>query len=444
MSDFVMPSLGADMESAKVSEWLVKPGDAVKKGDVVAVVETHKGAIEVEIFQEGTIAELCAKEGDDVPVGGLLARLSGPGEAIAAKPAAAPAPAAEVPAPPKARPAEAKPEALPAPPAPAPAPPEVRPAAEARPEAPPTPPAPPPAPPLPSAAEGARAKVSPAARRRAAELGIDADALSGTGIDGSVTLADVELAAQTHAAPAPAARAPAAEEPAPPRKARGGFDPTEMRKAIAAAMSRSKREIPHYYLTSTIDLGNAITWLERYNEDKTPDLRLLPAVLLLKATALALSETPQLNGFWEEDAFRPGPGIHVGWAISLRGGGLVAPAIHDTDKKTLPELMAALRDIVGRARSGGLRSSELMDPTVTITSLGEQGADAVIGVIYPPQVAIIGFGRIAERPWIVGGRVKKRPLVSISLAADHRASDGHTGGMLLDAIDRLLQEPDKL
>lgn len=415
MTDFVMPSLGADMESAKVSEWLVKPGDPVKKGDVVAVVDTHKGAIEVEIFQEGTIAELCAKEGDNVPVGGLLARLLLPGEIAAARPAAPPAPA-KVP------------------------PPEARPVAEA-PPAPPRP-APPPAPPPPSAAEGARAKVSPAARRRAVELGIDADALAGTGIDGSVTLADVELAAQTHAAPA--APAPAAEKPAPPRKARGGFDPTEMRKAIAAAMSRSKREIPHYYLTSTIDLGNALTWLERYNEDKTPDLRLLPAVLLLKATALALIETPQLNGFWEEDAFRSGPGIHIGWAISLRGGGLVAPAIHDTDKKTLPELMAALRDIVGRARSGGLRSSELMDPTVTVTSLGERGADAVIGVIYPPQVAIVGFGRIAERPWIAGGRVKKRPLVSISLAADHRASDGHTGGMLLDAIDRLLQEPDKL
>lgn len=416
MTDFVMPSLGADMESARLTEWLVKPGAAVKKGDVVAIVETHKGAIEVEIFHAGTVAELIAQEGDDVPVGGLLARIAAPGEVAVppavAKPAVPPLEAAPPPV------VEPKPEprAAPAPPPPASPP---RPAVQ-----PPT---------------GVRAKVSPVARRRAAELGIDPDTLPGTGIDGSVTLADVELAARARAAPA---EPPA--EAAAPRKARGGFDPAEMRKAIAAAMGRSKREIPHYYLTSTIDISTALAWLEKHNADKTPDQRLLPAVLLLKAAALALRETPQLNGFWENDAFRPGPGIHVGWAIALRGGGLVAPAIHDADRKPLPELMEALRDLVARARSGGLRSSELTDPTVTVTSLGERGADSVIGVIYPPQVAIVGFGRIAERPWIAGGRVKKRPLVSVSLAADHRASDGHAGGQLLAAIDRLLQEPEKL
>ena len=425
MTDFLMPSLGADMESGKVVEWLVKPGATVKKGDVVAVIDTHKGAIEVEIFQEGVVSELCAKEGEDVPVGGLLARLAAPGEAP-------PPPAAKAP------PAEAPPAA--------PAPPAAKPVGPPPPTAKPVAP-PPMAKPIPSP-PGARAMVSPAARRRAAELGIDPDALAGTGIDGSVTLADVEAAPHgpARAAPAaPAAPAPTAEPAAPaPRKARAGFDPAEMRKAIAAAMGRSKREIPHYYLTSTVDLGRALSWLEDFNKDRPPDERLLPAALLLKAVALALREAPQLNGFWIDEGFRPGSGIHIGWAIALRGGGLVAPAIHDTDKKTLPELMAALRDLVGRARGGGLRSSELTDPTATVTSLGERGADAVIGVIYPPQVAIIGFGRIADRPWVADGRVKNRPLVSVSLAADHRASDGQTGGILLAVIDRLLQEPDKL
>lgn len=407
-----MPSLGADMESGTLVEWLVKPGSAVKKGDVVAVVETHKGAIEIEIFEEGVISELCIKEGEKVPVGALLARLTGSGQ----------------------RPAAPQPAAIEKPGAPAPQ--AVRPPEKPiAPETPSVPAAivPPPVAPALAAAE-MRAKVTPAARRRAAELGIDPATLKGTGIDGSVTLADVGAAT-------PAA---AAEPAAEPLRARGGFDPAQMRQAIATAMSRSKREIPHYYLSSTIDLGEATVWLERFNRDRDPAERLLPAVLLLKATARALGDAPQLNGFWENNAFRAGPGVHVGWAISLRGGGLVAPAIHDADKKKLPELMTALRDLVARARSGGLRSSELTDPTITVTSLGERGADSVIGVIYPPQVAIVGFGRITTRPWVADGRVKKRPVVDVSLAADHRASDGHTGGLLLSSLDRLLQKPEDL
>jgi pyruvate dehydrogenase E2 component (dihydrolipoamide acetyltransferase) len=279
-----------------------------------------------------------------------------------------------------------------------------------------------------------RAKVSPAARRRAAELGLGVDALPGSGADGAVTLADVERAAARPApVPPPAARSP-----------RGGFDPGLMRRAIAAAMGRSKREIPHYYLGTTIDFAAAAAWLDGYNAARDPADRLLPAVLLLKASAQALRDVPQLNGFWEGDAFRPGAGIHLGWAISLRGGGLVAPAIHDADRRSLPELMAALRDLVQRARSGGLRSSELTDPTITLTSLGDRGAESVFGVIYPPQVAIVGFGRVVQRPWVVDGALGVRPLVSATLAADHRASDGHVGGQLLAAIDRALQSPDTL
>jgi len=153
---------------------------------------------------------------------------------------------------------------------------------------------------------------------------------------------------------------------------------------------------------------------------------------------------PQLNGTYADDAFRPGDGVHPGWAISLRGGGLVAPAIRDADKRPLPELMAAMRDLVQRARGGGLRASEISSPTVTITSLGERSAESVTAIIYPPQVAIIGFGTIAVRPWVVDGQVAPRPLVAVSLAADHRATDGHTGARLLAAIERLLQEPEKL
>lgn len=217
-----------------------------------------------------------------------------------------------------------------------------------------------------------------------------------------------------------------------------------MRQAIAAAMGKSKREIPHYYLQSTIDFGAAQAWLDAHNAQVDAAQRLLPATLLLKAAALALREVPELNGFYEAQGFRAADGVHLGWAIALRGGGLVAPAIHHADRLDLPALMAALRDLVQRARSGGLRSSELTDPTVTVTSLGERGAESVLGVIYPPQVAIIGFGRVQPRPWVVQGQIAVRPLVQASLAADHRASDGHRGALLLAAIDRLLQSPQEL
>jgi pyruvate dehydrogenase E2 component (dihydrolipoamide acetyltransferase) len=418
MADFTMPALGADMETGRVVQWNVKPGDRVRPGDVVAVVETHKGAIDVECFLDGEIGEL-APLGEDLPVGSVLARVrtAGEGADAVADPAHSPAPAA----------APASAPALAHAPAGVPAhAPEPTLAAAPAPEA------------APRGEAAARARVTPVARRRAGELGLDADALAGTGPDGAVTLADVERAAALGVKRPGAARAEAA---ASPRAARGGFDPTQMRQAIAAAMGRSKREIPHYYLSTTVDFARAQAWLDAYNAERDPVDRLLPAALLLKASALALVQVPQLNGFHENGVFRAGAGVHVGWAIALRGGGLVAPAVHDADRLPLPALMAALRDLVQRARAGGLRSSELTDPTVTVTSLGERGAESVYGVIYPPQVAIVGFGRVVERPAVVDGQVVARPQVTVTLAADHRASDGHLGGQLLAAIDRALQSP---
>lgn len=368
-----MPALGADMESGKVVQWRVRPGDRVHPGDVVAVVETHKGAIDVEIFLDGVIDEL-APLGVPLLVGARLAVVRAP-EADA-----------------------------------------------------PLPPGPP------AGAVPAEPRMSPAARARARQLGIAPGTLGGTGPDGTVLLADVEAAAR---------REPDAATSGTARPSRG-FDPLQMRAAIAAAMSRSKREIPHYYLTRTIDFGEAEEWLARYNAGRPPAARLLPAALMLKSVACALVEVPQFNGFYEDGAARLSASIHIGWAIALRGGGLVAPAVHDADRKSVAEAMAALRDLVQRARAGGLRSSELTDPTVTVTNLGDRGADGVLGVIYPPQLALLGFGRITQRPWVREGRLMARPTLLASLAADHRASDGHLGGQLLAAIDRGLQEPARL
>jgi len=383
-----MPALGADMEAGTLVEWLVKPGDRVNSGDVIAVVETQKGAIEVEVFQTGVLSDILVPVGERVPVGTVLAQIDGAERAT-------PAPAAE----------------------PVITPPPIV--------------APRKTPPLRAvvAPRVGRLKVTPAARRRAAALNVDiATIVTGSGVEGSIRLADVESAG---AAPVRAA-------------AKRGLDLSQMRKAIAAAMSRSKREIPHYYLTETVDLSAASTWIERFNVDKPPVERILPAVLFLKAAALALREQLRLNGAYENDAFVPSSNIHVGWAISLRGGGLIAPAIRDADKKSLAELMGAMRDLVERARRGNLRSSELTSPTVTVTNVGDRGAESVTGIIYPPQVSIVGFGRVVARPWVVDGRIESRPLVTVTLAADHRATDGHIGGLYLAAVARLLQEPEKL
>jgi pyruvate dehydrogenase E2 component (dihydrolipoamide acetyltransferase) len=275
------------------------------------------------------------------------------------------------------------------------------------------------------------ARASPAARKLAAERGVPLAAIKGTGPGGTVISTDIEQflqAARPDAGPA----------------SRRGLDPAEMRKAIAAAMARSKREIPHYYLSHTLDLSAALDWLQSVNVKREPPQRLLMSVLLLKALATALEDFPEFNGFYEGSAFHPKKDIHVGTAVAIRGGGLVAPAIRDTNRKTLDALMAALRDLVARTRAGRLRGSELFEPTITVSSLGERGVDSLWGVIYPPQVAIVGFGTPVARPWAVGGQVDVRPTVTATLAADHRASDGHRGALLLLQIQRRLQQPEAL
>jgi len=395
MIDYRMPALGADMEAGTLVEWLIHPGDKVKSGSIIAVVETQKGAIEIEVFAEGTIAEIVVPVGQRVPVGSVLARIDDGGSS---PPVSAAQPEIATPI---AQTAEATGKRF----------------------------APLVPPPLTVGATGTRPKVTPVARRRAAALGFDLLHVTGSGVEGSIRLADVERGAQRRAEPT---------------RHVAGYDAAAMRAAITAAMSRSKREIPHYYLSETIELGRALAWLEASNAARAPQDRLLPAALLLKASALAVRKTPRLNGVFLDGEFKPGDGVHIGWAVSLRGGGLIAPAIREADKKSLSEIMSALRDIVERARKGGLRSSELGSATITVTSLGDRGAEAVAAIIHPPQVAIIGFGRIVTRPWVVEDKIEARPVVAATLAGDHRVTDGHIGGLLLANIRDLLQEPDNL
>jgi pyruvate dehydrogenase E2 component (dihydrolipoamide acetyltransferase) len=386
--DFRMPALGADMEAGTLAEWLKRPGDTVARGDIIAVVETEKGAIEIEVFEDGVIDRTVVEPGQKVPVGTVLAVIRTPGEAPgrAAAPAAAASPAPQL-----------KPAVVTTAPTPV------------------------------SESGPARVRVSPAARKAADALHVDLGSVEGRGPGGSITVADVEQAAAERRV-----------APAPPVRVAG------MRSAIGAAMARAKREIPHLYLSTTIDLTHTLAWLTAENERRQVTERLLPVVLFLKAVARACTAVPALNGFWTEQGFAAGKGAHVGCAIALRGGGLVAPAIHDVDRKSLDTLARDLGDLVKRARAGGLRSSEMSDPTITVTNLGDLGVESAYAIIYPPQVAIVGFGRIVERPWVVDGRIEPRSVVTISVSADHRATDGREAGLFLAAIDRALQAPGSL
>ncbi|HSL57252.1 MAG TPA: dihydrolipoamide acetyltransferase family protein [Acidimicrobiales bacterium] len=501
MGELRLPSLGADMERATILEWRVAPGDEVRRGDIVVVVDTEKSDIEVETWESGVVAELLVDVGDEIPVGTPIARL---GEAApsAAAPVGEEQAVGEEEVVAEHERARPEPVAVGA---------STRGAAEVR---------------------HARHVLSPVVRHLADELGIDAESLEGTGPGGVVTRADVAHAAVARATPtpepasapvpvdgadqirspgpasterppettvrsspyarhladqlgialpatgsgpdgavvaadvlaardrqppaeapaaeapavtdtpaeAPAAEAPAKEAPAAAQpSADGAVDP--VRVAIARLMARSKREIPHYYVSTTVDAGPMLAWLEARNADRPPTARVLPAAVVLAAVARAARDVPELNGWWRDERFEPADGVRLGVAIARREGGLVAPAIDHADAASLDEIMAGLRDLVARVRSGRLRGADMADPSITVTNLGDTGVESVIAVIYPPQVAMVGVGRIQERPWVVDGELVVRPLVEISLAADHRATDGRTGARFLAALDRLLADP---
>ena len=375
MGTFSMPSLGADMEAGTLVEWLKHPGDRVERGDIVAVVETQKGAIEVEVFEAGVIERLLVEPGTTVPVGTPLALVRGPGEERDEAPV------------PELVSAEAACRRT--------------------------------GPPCPGAALPRlwRRQDDPAPPRRPAGSPASAASISPDlpvpGRVARVVSADIDRLAATPT-PAPI--------PFPPAR----LDLAEMRRAIAAAMARSKREIPHYYLSTTIDLTRAQAYLEGINAERPPADRLLLSVLLLKAVALALRRMPEFNGFYTADGFQPGTGIHIGTAIAIRGGGLATPAIHDTDRLSLDALMAHLRDLVARTRVG--RVAQLR--AVGCHDHGDQPGRPRRRVRLRRHLPASGRDRrlrhAGRAP--LGRRTVRSPsarLITTTLAADHRVSDGH-------------------
>ena len=386
-----MASLGAGMEDGRLIEWKKKIGDSVKRGDSIAEVETQKGLIEIEVFDEGIIEKLLIKEGTKVPVGTVMALISPIAAAIETK---------------NEKPIELHPIE------------EKASAAIAD-----------------KTANEIHIKASPLAKKIAEENHIDLFQLKGSASDGAITKEDVENAIAQRDSTDTGKRILETEKSVASSEA--------IRAAIAAAMSKANREIPHYYLEKRIDLTKALAWLQEANENRKVQSRLLPVVLFIKAIAKSLLDFPDLNAIWD-NGLKPKKEINIGFVVALHNGGIMVPAIHQTNLKTVDEIMEALNDLIPRARAMKLRSSELSDGTITLTSLGDQGADTVFGIIYPPQVAIIGFGGILQQPFAEKGMLGIRSVVNVTLAGDHRATDGLTGSRFLNVLSENLQKPESL
>lgn len=377
MGLFRMPSLGADMDEGTLLEWMVAPGETVERGQVIAVIDTAKSAIDAEVFEDGVVAELLVEPGTRCDVGTPLARI---------EPVGAPAPE--------------------------------------------------PAPPL---------------RHLMHQYGVRSEEVRPTGQQGRITRADV-LAAAGHRRITPRARRLAEQRGVdlaslPSGKVVTGEDVpgdrvSSRRRATADLMARAAREIPHYYVTQDVDLTRPLEWLTAYNAGRSPSQRVLPVVLFLRATVLAAQAVPELNGHWN-DGFEPASDVDLSVAVATREGGLVTPRIAGAQKLALPDLMAALAEVVRGAKSGRLKAGASQVGSITVSSLADGGPDALFGVIYPPQVAMVGVGGMAERPWVHEGVVQARTTARITLAADHRATDGRTGARFLTALGEALEAMDE-
>lgn len=400
MKQLKMPSFGADMAQGRLTEWLVKEGDEITRGDVIAIVETDKGAIELDVFDTGTVRQLLVGVDQQVAVGTPIALIETQTDGAEQ--------ANEETVPPVV--SEPKPEPTP-----------VSSPAVAAPRS------------LPSAENFVLA--SPAARRLAAEQGILLENLIGSGHQGAITLADVESALS---------QKDSAVTQGSVSERRKGLDIEAMREAIAATVTRSKREIPHYYLSHTLDVTALQQHLLKHNSGLEPDRRMVLVAPLLCAIARTLARHRQLNGLFIDGEYQAAEHVQLANAVNLRGGGLVMPVFTEAETLNADAMMARLNDLVARAKSGNLRFSELNGATMTVSSIGDRGADAIFGVIYPPQVAIIGLGRMREEPKLVDGNLSVRSVITASLAADHRVSDGHHGARFLHDLNKCLQKPEAL
>ncbi|WP_095203329.1 pyruvate dehydrogenase complex dihydrolipoamide acetyltransferase [Mesorhizobium carmichaelinearum] len=450
--NITMPALSPTMEEGNLSKWLVKEGDKVSPGDVIAEIETDKATMEVEAVDEGTVAKLVVPAGTEgVKVNALIAVLAAEGEdaGAAAKSGGAAAPAkAEAPK------ADAKAEA---------------PKAEA-PKAEPAAPAPKAdaAPVANGHAAGERTFASPLARRIAKEAGVDVSAVTGTGPHGRVVKADVDAAiAGGGAKAAPAAKAPAgapaAASAAPAVKAmsddqvlklfeQGSYELVphdNMRKTIARRLVEAKSTIPHFYLTLDCELDallalrtqiNAAAPMKKTDKGEAPAYKLSVNDMVIKAMAMALKAVPDANASWTESAMVKHKHADVGVAVSIPGG-LITPIIRKADEKTLSTISNEMKDLASRARSRKLKPEEYQGGTTAVSNLGMFGIKDFAAVINPPHATILAVGAGEERAVVKNGEIKIATVMSVTLSTDHRAVDGALGAELLVAFKRLIENP---
>jgi pyruvate dehydrogenase E2 component (dihydrolipoamide acetyltransferase) len=355
-----MPSLGADMDQGKLMAWKIKVGDEVKKGQIIATVETTKSAVEIESFREGKVLELVGKEGDELRVGSTIAIFDVPGE-----------------------------EKL--------------------------------------VAETSRLKISPAARSLASQRQVDLLTVKGSGPDGQIELKDVEALLDKDRIRSP----------------RSG-SVVNIREAIAKAMSRSKKEIPHYYLKTRIKIDPLMQWIDGRNKLLPAEERLMVPAVFMKGIILAIKKYPMVNGYFINNTFEVKNLINLGFAVALKSGGVLVPALMHAEAMDLRSLNKSLQDILSRTQKGELKNRELTEGTITVTNVGDLGSHEVFGIIFPPQVALIGLGRIHKSVIEDNGLIRSGLVIDVTLSADHRVTDGLLGSRFLSELEKIFLNPEIL
>lgn len=427
----VMPQMGYDMDEGTLLRWLKQEGDAIERGEPIAEIETDKVNIEIEAFDSGVVRKHLVTEGETVPVGEPIAIIGDPNEPI------------DVPSAPAAEPAAPTAPAAPAPDGPQPAP------------------APAAATPRPSdqvveRAPGERVRASPLVRRLAAEHGIDLTTVRGTGPGGRIVKDDImPLLGRPQPTPAPAPEAPAAAPAAPAAPAPAAapmaatapagapeselVDLPRIRQTIARRMTESF-QAPHFYITNTVDMGKALAFREEINAQVDGPQKVSVNDLIVKAVALALRKFPSLNASFAGDQVRLYKRIDVGIAVALDGG-LITPVIPDTDNKSLGAIAAMSKDLIERARGGGLRPEEYQGGTFTVSNLGMYGVESFVAVINPPQAAILAIGTINKEPVYRDGEFVPVDIMRMTISADHRVTDGAEAARFLAEVKRYLEKP---